>query len=151
MRSTPIFHFTHPVSRTLHTTGIIQQLHKPTWMEGKSGTQEDSSLAGAVPSVRLSLLPTECRPVIAHTDYMAYTRASSEDYDRFARVTKDDGWKWKNLLPYIYKVRQKSSRSVRPNRRDALLVMGRTKTFPHQPIIMIPPVSMTPVCTAHPA
>ncbi len=35
---------------------------------------------------------------------MAYTRGSSEDYDRYARVTGDEGWGWDELLPYILKV-----------------------------------------------
>ncbi|KIJ47886.1 GMC oxidoreductase [Sphaerobolus stellatus SS14] len=32
---------------------------------------------------------------------MDYTRGSSDDYDRFARVTGDQGWSWNNLQPYI--------------------------------------------------
>ncbi|KIK62555.1 hypothetical protein GYMLUDRAFT_242709 [Collybiopsis luxurians FD-317 M1] len=35
---------------------------------------------------------------------MFYTRGSADDYDRFAAVTKDDGWSWDNLQPYIAKV-----------------------------------------------
>lgn len=30
-----------------------------------------------------------------------YTRASSEDYDRYASVTGDEGWSWNNMLPYF--------------------------------------------------
>ncbi|KAF7373925.1 Oxygen-dependent choline dehydrogenase [Mycena sanguinolenta] len=36
-------------------------------------------------------------------NYMACTRGSAEDYDRFAKVTGDDGWSWKSLLPYFHK------------------------------------------------
>ncbi|KAF7341657.1 Pyranose dehydrogenase 3 [Mycena sanguinolenta] len=36
-------------------------------------------------------------------DYMVCTRGSAEDYDRFAKVTGDDGWSWKSLLPYFHK------------------------------------------------
>ncbi|KAF9459331.1 pyranose dehydrogenase [Collybia nuda] len=32
-----------------------------------------------------------------------YTRGSFEDYDRYANVTGDDGWSWKNLQKYIRK------------------------------------------------
>ncbi|KAF9257040.1 hypothetical protein L218DRAFT_949482 [Marasmius fiardii PR-910] len=32
---------------------------------------------------------------------MAYTRGSSEDYDRLAKVTGDKDWSWKNLQPFI--------------------------------------------------
>ncbi|KAJ6521946.1 alcohol oxidase [Mycena vulgaris] len=32
---------------------------------------------------------------------MAYTRGSKDDYDRFARVSGDEGWSWDNLIPYM--------------------------------------------------
>ncbi len=35
---------------------------------------------------------------------MLYTRGSYQDYDRYARVTGDDGWSWDALEPYILKV-----------------------------------------------
>ncbi|KAJ7267567.1 aryl-alcohol oxidase-like protein [Mycena haematopus] len=34
---------------------------------------------------------------------MAYTRGSKEDYDRWAKVTGDDGWSWDQLIPYMRK------------------------------------------------
>ncbi|KAJ6587189.1 aryl-alcohol oxidase [Mycena vulgaris] len=34
---------------------------------------------------------------------MVYTRGSKEDFDRFARVTGDEGWSWDNLIPYMRK------------------------------------------------
>ncbi|KIJ49372.1 GMC oxidoreductase [Sphaerobolus stellatus SS14] len=34
---------------------------------------------------------------------MFYTRGSAEDFDRYANVTKDAGWSWDNLQPYIRK------------------------------------------------
>ncbi|KAK0437902.1 aryl alcohol oxidase, partial [Desarmillaria tabescens] len=43
-------------------------------------------------------------------NYMAYTRGSSEDYDRYARVTGDEGWGWDELQPYI----RKNERLVAP-------------------------------------
>ncbi|KAJ6594334.1 alcohol oxidase [Mycena capillaripes] len=36
-------------------------------------------------------------------NYMAYTRGSKEDYDRFAKVTGDEGWSWDRLIPYMRK------------------------------------------------
>ncbi|KAJ7836922.1 alcohol oxidase [Mycena olivaceomarginata] len=36
-------------------------------------------------------------------NYMAYTRGSKEDYDRWANVTGDDGWSWDKLIPYMRK------------------------------------------------
>ncbi|KAG5718237.1 hypothetical protein E4T56_gene1595 [Termitomyces sp. T112] len=32
---------------------------------------------------------------------LAYTRGSSDDYDRYARLTKDTGWSWNNVQPYL--------------------------------------------------
>ncbi|KAF5355518.1 hypothetical protein D9758_006375 [Tetrapyrgos nigripes] len=37
---------------------------------------------------------------------MAYTRGSSDDYDRWARITGDEGWSWNQLQPYIRKASQ---------------------------------------------
>ncbi|KAJ7347082.1 alcohol oxidase [Mycena albidolilacea] len=36
-------------------------------------------------------------------NYLAYTRGSKEDYDRWAKVTGDDGWSWDKLVPYMKK------------------------------------------------
>ncbi|KAJ7235646.1 aryl-alcohol-oxidase from pleurotus Eryingii [Mycena haematopus] len=35
------------------------------------------------------------------TNTMAYTRASSEEWDRYAKLTGDEGWSWKNMQKYI--------------------------------------------------
>ncbi|KAJ7579810.1 alcohol oxidase [Mycena floridula] len=34
---------------------------------------------------------------------MLYTRGSSDDFDRYAALTEDDGWSWDSLQPYIRK------------------------------------------------
>ncbi|KAG6917872.1 hypothetical protein DXG01_000642 [Tephrocybe rancida] len=36
-------------------------------------------------------------------DFMGYTRGSSDDYDRYARLTGDSGWSWDRLQPYFRK------------------------------------------------
>ncbi|KAJ7918986.1 aryl-alcohol oxidase [Mycena leptocephala] len=36
-------------------------------------------------------------------NYMAYTRGSKEDFDRWAKVTGDNGWSWDKLVPYMRK------------------------------------------------
>ncbi|KAE9395797.1 aryl-alcohol oxidase-like protein [Gymnopus androsaceus JB14] len=36
-------------------------------------------------------------------NYMAYTRASKEDWDLFATETGDEGWSWDAIQKYIYK------------------------------------------------
>jgi choline dehydrogenase-like flavoprotein len=38
-------------------------------------------------------------------DGLAYTRGSSDDYDRYAKITGDPGWSWNSLQPYFRKVR----------------------------------------------
>ncbi|KAK0463274.1 aryl-alcohol oxidase-like protein [Desarmillaria tabescens] len=45
------------------------------------------------------------------TNYMVYTRGSSDDYDRFAELAGDDGWNWDNLFPYALK----NEKHVPPN------------------------------------
>ncbi|KAF8905628.1 hypothetical protein CPB85DRAFT_1315263 [Mucidula mucida] len=45
------------------------------------------------------------------TNYMVYTRGSSDDYDKFAELAGDDGWNWDNLFPYALK----NERHVPPN------------------------------------
>ncbi|KAG7087260.1 hypothetical protein E1B28_013240 [Marasmius oreades] len=34
---------------------------------------------------------------------MASTRGPAENYDRIAKVTEDDRWAWRNMLPFVYK------------------------------------------------
>ncbi|KAF5316280.1 hypothetical protein D9619_006818 [Psilocybe cf. subviscida] len=36
-------------------------------------------------------------------NYMVYTRGSREDYDRYARISGDEGWSWNKMLPYFRK------------------------------------------------
>lgn len=36
---------------------------------------------------------------------MYYTRGSMDDYNRWAKITGDPGWAWKNIFPYFLKVR----------------------------------------------
>ncbi|TBU28262.1 aryl-alcohol oxidase-like protein [Dichomitus squalens] len=37
------------------------------------------------------------------TNFMFYTRGSSDEFDRLARISGDEGWSWKAMLPYILK------------------------------------------------
>ena len=39
---------------------------------------------------------------------MVYTRGASDDYDRLARVSGDDGWSWSKMVPYFLRVRSSS-------------------------------------------
>ncbi|KAK0448896.1 alcohol oxidase [Desarmillaria tabescens] len=44
------------------------------------------------------------------TNIMTYTRGSSEDYGRYARLSGDEGWRWDQMQPYF----QKNERFVAP-------------------------------------
>jgi choline dehydrogenase-like flavoprotein len=47
-----------------------------------------------------------------HPDSMIYSRGSSSDYDRYARVTNDPGWSWQNIQKYIKMVRDLASPQI---------------------------------------
>lgn len=38
-------------------------------------------------------------------DQMAFCRGTKDDYDRWAKVTGDDGWSWTNMQEHILKVK----------------------------------------------
>ena len=46
--------------------------------------------------------------IVYEVDALAYTRGSKDDYDRWARVTDDEGWSWDSLFPYMLKVKPSS-------------------------------------------
>lgn len=37
------------------------------------------------------------------TDYLIYTRGSQDDFDRYAKVSGDQGWSWKQMQQYFKK------------------------------------------------
>jgi choline dehydrogenase-like flavoprotein len=37
-------------------------------------------------------------------DFMAFTRGSSDEYDRMAKVTGESNWSWRQMVPYLMKV-----------------------------------------------
>lgn len=37
-------------------------------------------------------------------DFMAYSRGSRDDFDRWARTTSDERWSWDSLFPFMLKV-----------------------------------------------
>ncbi|KAF8797579.1 aryl-alcohol oxidase-like protein [Phlegmacium glaucopus] len=37
-------------------------------------------------------------------NFMAFTRGSKDDYNRWAKVTGDQGWSWNSLFPYMLKM-----------------------------------------------
>ncbi|KAF8886161.1 aryl-alcohol-oxidase from pleurotus Eryingii [Infundibulicybe gibba] len=36
-------------------------------------------------------------------NFLVFNRASDDDWDRYAKLTADNGWSWKNLIPYYLK------------------------------------------------
>ena len=42
--------------------------------------------------------------IIIRSDYMAYNRGSSEDWDRYASISGDQGWSWDAVQQYFRKV-----------------------------------------------
>ena len=50
-----------------------------------------------------------CELTMYSVDFMAHCRGSKDDWNRFARVTGDQGWSWNAILPYAYKVSPASS------------------------------------------
>lgn len=85
-------------------TGIIRQCHKGAWITGRLPMHAARYLVDRPPSV--SVFNSQRRPMITRglIDYMIYTRASEDDWNRFASVTADDGWNWDSILPYAKKV-----------------------------------------------
>lgn len=37
------------------------------------------------------------------SDYLIYTRGTTEDFDRYAKASGDNGWSWKNMQQYFRK------------------------------------------------
>ncbi|KDR77821.1 hypothetical protein GALMADRAFT_245927 [Galerina marginata CBS 339.88] len=46
---------------------------------------------------------------------LVYTRGSQADFDRYAKVTGDEGWSWQNMLPYFKKSEKFTPPSDRHN------------------------------------
>lgn len=44
------------------------------------------------------------RTDINEPDYMVHQYGSSEDYDKIAALTGDDGWSWNNMKQFITRV-----------------------------------------------
>lgn len=55
---------------------------------------------------------------------MSYTRGSKDDFDRWARVTGDDGWSWDKMLPCILKVHDYLSSNIIFCRLRRLILMS---------------------------
>ena len=65
-----------------------------------------TSSAAAPPPVSFPYYSPSIRPEWMLTgipDFMFYTRGSSDEFDRLARISGDKGWSWKAMLPYILK------------------------------------------------
>lgn len=45
-------------------------------------------------------------------DFMAYTRGADDEYNRWAKLTGDPGWAWKNMEQFYLKVSARQLRIV---------------------------------------
>ena len=77
-----------------------------TGLNGRSLFLPRGHILGGTSSMSMSKLFVSYKPAsnIDQQDFMAYTRGSASDYDRFATSTGDPGWSWNNILPYLLKV-----------------------------------------------
>lgn len=88
-------------------TEDVLELMVPAYSYGLLGTQYDWKFK----TVPESGLNYRIDPVVrgrglggsSAINGMFYTRGSAEDYDLWANLTGDEGWSWKNLLPYFLK------------------------------------------------
>ena len=84
--------------------------------------------------------------LICMVDYMAYTRGSKDDYDRWARVTDDEGWSWNSLFPYMLKVKIRHVLPLSPH----FLITLRWKDLLNPSSIEIHQVKLIPRCMGIP-
>ncbi|KAG6916148.1 hypothetical protein DXG01_008299 [Tephrocybe rancida] len=78
---------------------LAPELTQPSPYEWNYTTTTQPGLAGrAIPYPRGHILGGS-----SSTNWLVYTRGSSEDFDRYAKVTGDNGWSWNSILPYFKK------------------------------------------------
>ncbi|KAF8058788.1 aryl-alcohol oxidase [Lyophyllum atratum] len=76
---------------------LAPELTLPSPFEWNYTTTAQPGLAGrAIPYPRGHILGGS-----SSTNWLVYTRGSSEDFDRYAKVTGDQGWSWNGILPYF--------------------------------------------------
>ncbi|KAF8075357.1 aryl-alcohol oxidase precursor [Lyophyllum atratum] len=77
---------------------LVPELTLPSPFQWNYTTTAQPGLAGrAIPYPRGHILGGS-----SSTNWLVYTR-SSEDFDRYAKVTGDQGWSWNGILPYFKK------------------------------------------------
>ncbi|KAG6844805.1 hypothetical protein H0H87_003631 [Tephrocybe sp. NHM501043] len=78
---------------------LAPELTQPSPYEWNYTTTTQPGLGGrAIPYPRGHILGG-----CSSTNWLVYTRGSSEDFDRYAKVTGDKGWSWNSILPYFKK------------------------------------------------
>lgn len=71
---------------------------------GRSVIYPRGKVLGGSSSVSEYARPFRHYARLSHLDFMGYTRGPLDDYNRYAAITKDPGWSWDQLMPYILKV-----------------------------------------------
>ena len=61
---------------------------------------------GGSSTISENFAPLKCTIIFALglPDVMAYTRGSNDTWNRYATLTKDDSWAWKNVEQFYLKV-----------------------------------------------
>lgn len=104
--SISLFHISPP-GRCCSTTGILQQQSSPGWVIDGCFSRGDLSWADLVQLVGCIYVLVQRTPSsVIYEDGMFYTRGSSDDFNRFADTTGDDGWSWDSIQQYLALVRQ---------------------------------------------
>lgn len=65
-------------------------------------------LGGSTSVSKYPVVSKSALRLTVHQDTLAYNRGSRDDWDRYAKVTGDDGWSWDSMEQYFFAVRSLS-------------------------------------------
>ncbi|KAJ6535902.1 pyranose dehydrogenase [Mycena vulgaris] len=77
---------------------VIEMLMHPLWSYNYTTTPQPGLNGRAIPYQRGRILGG-----CSSHNGMFYTRGSTDDFDRYAALTGDEGWSWDRLIPYFFK------------------------------------------------
>ncbi|KAJ7073943.1 pyranose dehydrogenase [Mycena amicta] len=80
-------------------TTFVEEMLQPSIYEWNYTTIPQAGLNGRVLNYSRAHILGGC----SSHNAMFYTRGSSDDFDRYARLSGDAGWSWNEILPYFFK------------------------------------------------
>ncbi|KAJ7054158.1 pyranose dehydrogenase [Mycena amicta] len=86
------------LASTIPFTTFVGQMLQPKY-EWNYTTVPQAGLNGRVLGYARAWILGGC----SNHNAMLYTRGSSDDFDRYARLSGDGGWSWNKILPYFFK------------------------------------------------